>query len=141
MTDFPGPPPKSNLFSIEHTPIVPDLSGIKTIEQSNLANEFYERLVEYIYDFEQELNDEEEVGARLVSFGESVLIHVERIGYYNPSLISFYGTNEHGKPLQLIQHVTQISFLLTALPRKNKERPRVGYKMKQELERDQNENI
>jgi hypothetical protein len=106
----------------------------KSIPQLNLANEFHHRLAEYIIEFESKLDPEEEVGLRLVTFGESIIMHVNDIGYQDPSLICFYGINEEGKPMQLIQHVSQISFLLTAENQKDKSRPRIGYKLKQQLE-------
>ena len=84
-----------------------------------------------------ELNKDYEVGAKLVSFGESILIHIDSIGYWNPQLISFLGFDNQGNRVQLVQHVSQISFLLIALPRENKERPRIGYKLRKELEEEE----
>ena len=102
----------------------------------NLADAFYERLSQYIIDFESTLNDAEEVGARLVSFGESITFHIEDIGYWNPSLITFSGRTEDGKAVKLVQHVSQISVLLMAVPRTHPERERIGYTLKQNLEEE-----
>ena len=99
----------------------------------NLASEFYKRLVKYIVDFENKLQETEEVGAKLVSFGESILIHVDNMGYWNPSLICFYGKDTNGNSVQLVQHITQISYLLIAVPRMNPERPRLGFKLQNDL--------
>ncbi|MFS0819658.1 DUF6173 family protein [Lysinibacillus sp. 1P01SD] len=90
----------------------------------NLASEFHKRLVEMINDFDDKLSETEEVGMRLVSFGQTIQFHVENIGYYNPSLITFYGKTGDGNKIELIQHVTQISFLLMAVPRLNPEEPK-----------------
>ena len=78
----------------------------------NLASEFYERLINWINEFHRSLDDEFEVGVRLVNFGQTVTFHIEDIGYWNPSLISFKGKTEVGEPVELIQHVSQISILL-----------------------------
>ena len=94
------------------------------LAQANSAAEFHKRLVRYVVEFENELDNSKEVGVRLVSFGQTVEFHVENVGYYNPSLISFIGKTEDGNPIQLVQHVSQISFLLMAVPRQNPERPR-----------------
>lgn len=67
------------------------IQNIKSIPQLNLASEFHKRLSEYIIEFEEELKTVEEVGLRLVSFGESITISVDTIGYNNSSLICFYG--------------------------------------------------
>lgn len=93
-------------------------------KDNNLADEFHRRLISWINDFHRQLDDEHEVGARLVSFGQSVTFHVENIGYWNPSLISFEGHNENGDPVELIQHVSQISVLLVALKRENLQEPK-----------------
>lgn len=86
---------------------------------SNLANEFHKRLLNWINDFHKSIDDEHEVGAKLVTFGQSLTFHIEDIGYWNPSLISFIGKNEAGDPVELIQHVSQISILLVAMKRDN----------------------
>lgn len=90
----------------------------------NLASEFYNRLRLWIEEYESSLDSEHEVGARLVNFGQSIVFHLESIGYWNPSLISFSGTSETGEPVQLIQHVSQISVLLMKLPKKDPNLPK-----------------
>lgn len=93
-------------------------------QQKELASEFHKRLVEYINEFDSKLDQEHEVGMRLVSFGQSIQFAVRDIGYYNPKLICFYGELDNGSKVQLIQHVNQISFLLLALPRANPSQPK-----------------
>ena len=46
------------------------------------------------------------------------------IGFWNPSLITFRGVTDDGSPVELIQHVTQISVLLMKLPRKDPSKPK-----------------
>jgi hypothetical protein len=86
------------------------------LARMNLASEHCQRLAHQIQEFDKSLTDDCEVGIRLVTFGQTVTIHVESIGYYDPSLIIFYGQMD-GQPVSLIQHVSQISFLLTSLKR------------------------
>lgn len=101
---------------------------VKNLED-NLASEFYNRIVELINVFERTLYEQEEVGMRLVTFGNVKVFHLTDLGYYNPSIITFGGIDENNKPLQLIQHVTQISLLLTALPKLDPNMPkrRIGF--------------
>lgn len=120
--------PPSHMMS--HNIPIPSNPVVSRLD-AELASAFYKRLSDYVINFEKELKSDEEVGLRLVSFGETVSLHVEDIGYSNPSLICFYGTNEHGKSMQLIQHVSQISFLLTVVPRINPERERIGFTLQQ----------
>lgn len=103
------------------TPNVPE---IKLPVNANLASEFYERLISMINQFDDELDDEHEVGMRLVSFGQAIQFHVEDLGYHNPSLIRFFGRTEDGQKVELIQHVSQISFLLMSVKRLNPEEPK-----------------
>lgn len=115
--------------------VTPDLfSYLSKITDPNHASEFHMRLIKMINDFDKKLNQTEEVGVRLVTFGQSITFSVEDIGYWNPSLIRFYGQLEDGTPVELVQHVTQISFLLMALKRKNPDEPKqkIGFHMEEE---------
>jgi uncharacterized protein DUF6173 len=99
-------------------------SPFVTSVEANYASEFHKRLAKWINDFNESLDNEHEVGVKLVTFGQAVVFHLEDIGYWNPSLISFKGKTEEGNPVELIQHVTQISVLLTKLPRDNPDEPK-----------------
>lgn len=108
----------------------------RTPTDSNLASEFHDRLINWINDFHKALDENHEVGARLVSFGQSVTFHIEDIGYWNPSLISFIGKNEQGEAVKLVQHVSQISILLVAMKRENIQQPKrpIGFASWEEFE-------
>ncbi len=110
----------------------------------NLASEFYRRLVEWINNFDSTLDAQHEVGVRLVSFGQTVTFHLIDISYWNPSLISFIGTTNEGEPVELIQHVSQISILLMKLPRLNPDKPKkkIGFLSEDEKEEvNEEENV
>jgi hypothetical protein len=104
-------------------PKIPTNPLVTNVE-ANRASEFYKRLTKWIAEFDESLEDSHEVGIRLVSFGQTVVFHLESMGYWNPSLISFKGYTEDGNPVELIQHVSQISVLLTKLPRKEPSKPK-----------------
>lgn len=104
--------------------VQPQLPKIELPVDQNLASEFHKRLVKWIQDFDKELDQQHEVGVRLVSFGQTVTFHLGNIGYWNPSLISFSGFTEAGEPVELIQHVSQISILLLKIKRKDPEKPK-----------------
>jgi hypothetical protein len=96
---------------------------IESLEH-NYASAFHERLVTMINDFDATLDQDHEVGARLVSFGESIIFHLTNIGFWDPSLITFSGNTEDGTPVELVQHASQISVLLVRLPRKDPSKPK-----------------
>lgn len=112
------------------TSILPSLQNID-IEgvEANYASKFSEILIQMIQEYDNNLGEEFEVGLRLVSFSPTIIFAVHSIGFQNPSLIVFTGIAEDGSPIELIQHVTQISFLLTSLYRKDKDVPkrRIGF--------------
>jgi hypothetical protein len=42
-------------------------------------------------------------------------------------MLIFHGVNEHDKPVQLLQHVSQLNILLTALPKETEKPRRIGF--------------
>ncbi|URZ06783.1 DUF6173 family protein [Clostridium felsineum] len=98
---------------------------------NGFANIFYEQLMTEIKNFDKKLDDSNSVGMKLVTFGDTIRFNILDVGYKNPYLIYFYGELEDGSPIQLIQNVNQISFVLIAMARKNPEVPKqaIGFKM------------
>lgn len=56
--------------------------------------------------------------------GETIVFRISDIGFWNPSLITFSGNTDNGRPVHLIQHVSQISVLIVKLPRKDLSKPK-----------------
>lgn len=100
----------------------------------NPAKWTYERLGNYIKAFEADLDDEHEVGARLVSFGSTITVHIENMGYHGPDIITFYGKNEQNEAVQLIQHTSQLSVLLIAVKKQADKPRRIGFTFDTEQE-------
>jgi len=118
----PGPMPVIAPNVGAHT--AQNTADLADLAKANLASEFFATLGTWIKSFDESLNQDEETGIRLVSFGQTVTFHVERIDYDNPSLIVFHGTTAEGQKVTLIQHVTQISFLLIAMKKPDPNAPR-----------------
>ena len=100
------------------------------IRDYNLADWKYEKIKEQIAEFEQTLDGEHEVALCLASFGTSVTMLVSNIGYQNPDILYFYGY-VNGHEAQLIQHASQLNFLLTSVEREDKTKParRIGFNL------------
>ena len=96
----------------------------------NLADWKYEKIIEEIYHFEKDLDDEHEIALKLTAFGASTTMIVTSIGYQNPDMLYFYGF-VNGKDAQLIQHVSQLNFLITSIEREDKTKParRIGFQI------------
>lgn len=93
----------------------------------------YKKIAEQIRDFEATLDDEHEVALRLASFGTSIVMTVTDIGYQNPDMLYFYGI-VNGKDAQLIQHISQLNFLLLAVEKQIPNTPprRIGFALDSE---------
>ena len=90
----------------------------------------FELIKKYIEEFEGSLDTEHEVGVMLTNFGQSVLMQVTEIGYEKSVMLVFKGY-VNGKPSTLIQHISQLNFLLTSMDRKEPEKPKrkIGFRM------------
>jgi len=100
-------------------------SIIKTEKiEKGYASILHEQILKSINNFDEQLDSEHEVGLKLVSFGQSIQFHVTNIYYKDPYLISFHGFLDDGSPVKLIQHVSQISFLLIKVKRLNPNEPK-----------------
>ena len=99
----------------------------------NMASSFYEIILDRIAEFEDNLDDEHEVAIKLSSFGQSITLYVTDIGYSNPSTLIFYGY-VNGQDATLIQHVSQLNFLLISVKKDDVERPvrRIGFELSTE---------
>ncbi|MDO7556729.1 MAG: DUF6173 family protein [Loktanella sp.] len=112
----------------------------KALKESNAkkspAQWAYERIILYIQNFEKQLDNEHEVGMGLAGGGAGV-IKIEGLGYYDPDIVTYYGTNELGAKMQLIQHVTQLNVMLIANPKNidQVEPNRIGFQLAEGLER------
>tara|TARA_R110001592_G_scaffold25555_3_gene96944 strand:+ start:3972 stop:4331 length:360 start_codon:yes stop_codon:yes gene_type:complete len=102
--------------------------------QINPARWAHERLVRSIINFEKELDDEHEIGARLVNFSPTEPVHIDDLGYWGPDFVIFHGTNLDGRPVELIQHISQVNVLLVALKKEKPEPRRIGFELEKKLE-------
>ena len=93
-----------------------------------MADWKYEKIKEQIEEFQADLSDDVDVCVALASFGTSMIMQVTDIGYQNPDLLYFYGYI-NGNQTQLIQHISQLNFVLMAVKKEKPERPprRIGF--------------
>ena len=70
----------------------------------------------YVLDFQESLDSEHDVGVMLTNFGSTVLMEVTEIGYEKSVLMVFKGF-VNGRNSTLIQHISQLNFLLTSVPK------------------------
>ncbi len=119
----------------EQVPLPPAVKR-KPPEAKSPAEWAYQRLVLYMRDFEAQLDHEHEMAMGMTDSGAG-LLRIEGIGYFDPDIVTFYGTDQSGARMQLIQHVTQLSVALRALPKPVElpEPRRIGFRLAEDLER------
>lgn len=85
-------------------------------------------LKRYIQSFEDELDQEHEVGIMMTNFGQTILMQVVEISSEPPVLMVFKGYVD-GRMATLIQHVNQLSFMLTSIDKEpNRPKRRIGFR-------------
>ena len=103
----------------------------KTAEKAKSPAEWaHDRLVLYIRNFEGQLDAAQEIAMGFAG-DESGVLRIEGIGYFDPDIITFYGRDDSGARTQLIQHVSQLSVTLRAVPKAGEgEAPRrIGFQL------------
>jgi hypothetical protein len=106
------------------------------VEKKSPAQWAYERIIMYIKKFEETLDNDHEVGLGFAG-GDAGVIKIEGLGYFDPDIVTYFGTNGAGAKTQLIQHVSQLNVMLTASPKHidQAEPNRIGFQLAQELDR------
>ncbi len=110
-----------------------------SVTQKSPAKWAYERIILYIQNFEKQLDNEQEAAMGFAG-GDAGVMRIEGLGYFDPDIITYHGTDQAGAKTQLIQHVSQLNVMLRALPKEvSHETPtRIGFRLAAELERDNN---
>ena len=111
-------------------PVAKSASSKKATRPKSPAEWAHDRLVMYIRNFESQLDAEQEIAMGFAS-DESGVLRIEGLGYFEPDIVTFYGRDDDGAKTQLIQHVTQLSVTLRAVPKEARaEAPRrIGFQL------------
>ncbi|MDO8881478.1 MAG: DUF6173 family protein [Pseudotabrizicola sp.] len=104
-----------------------DAPSPKTKSEAEWA---YERVIQYLRNFEAQLDNAHEVALGFTGSNAGVL-QIEGLGFYEPDIVTFYGIDEEGLKTQLIQHVSQLNVILRAVPKRRSAEPprRIGFHM------------
>jgi len=118
-------------------PVVPAATAAQTAAmmdgvrmRENPAEWAFVRLSKLIEDFEKGLDEDDEVGARIVGLPGDGTMSIEDVGFWGPDFIMFLGRNADGKPVRLIQHYGQINVLLDVRKRpEERQARRIGFQL------------
>jgi len=100
----------------------------KEAEEAGFASTMFEAVKRQIQEFEEALSASEDVGFMFANFGTTTTFRVQTIGFQHPHLIVMIGEHD-GKPLRLLQHVSQVSLLLRAVPGGETPRKPIGFQV------------
>jgi hypothetical protein len=105
------------------------------LAQKSPAQWAYERIIMYLKNFEEKLDAEHEVAMGFAG-GDAGVMRIEGMGYFDPDIVTFYGSDPTGAKTQLVQHVTQLNVMLRALPKavETAAPTRIGFRLAQDLE-------
>jgi hypothetical protein len=116
----------------------PDTPALVEAQPKNIspAQWMYMRIAQAIVAFEKTLDQEHEVAFNLVSINGAQTMHVLDVGFWAPDLVLFFGRGQDGSPIQLMQHVTQVSLLLVAAKKEMPAEPprRIGFDIMKRVE-------
>lgn len=111
---------------------------INSVESKSPAQWAYERLILYIQNFEKQLDATHEVAIGFTG-GDAGALRIEGMGYFDPDIVTFYGSDPMGIKTQLVQHVSQLNVMLRALPKTTDEETpatRIGFRLAADLEKE-----
>lgn len=86
------------------------------------------QLVAQIRAFEADLDPQHEIAMGFAG-GDAGTLRIAGLGFQEPGLLTFYGFDEEGRKTQLVQHVSQLSVILRAVPRKEDTPRRIGFRL------------
>ncbi len=111
------------------------------VSQKSPAEWAYQRLILHIQNFEKQLDGDHEVAMGFTG-GDAGVLRIEGMGFHAPDLLTFYGTDQSGARTQMIQHVSQLTVMLRALPKPaaQAEPNRIGFRMAAALDAEAPEN-
>ncbi|MEO0389512.1 MAG: DUF6173 family protein [Pseudomonadota bacterium] len=95
----------------------------------------YERIILYLKNFEEQLDQDHEVAMGFTG-GDVGSLRIEGMGYFDPDIVTFYGTDPAGARVQLVQHVSQLNVMLRALPKEVQTAApkRIGFRLAADLD-------
>lgn len=92
------------------------------------AEQVFDHLQARVRAFQESLPENYELGIQLANFGGERALHVRDMGFRNPSIIEFYGLLDGDRQVAVVQHVSQLNFLLIAVPPAVEDHPyRIGF--------------
>ena len=109
-----------------------DLASISSLANTpatplTMAKYAVDAVYKEILDFEASLDDNHEMGMSIVGGPAGVCLHVREIYSYGTDKLVFDGMNSDGSPLRLMQHLSQLNFLMISAKKIGQTAARIGF--------------
>jgi hypothetical protein len=120
--------PRRYSRSMANKPLIEDVSDqIRPRPPQLQLARLFKTLAQSIEDFQRALAPDEEVALILANFGSRKVVNVREIAYHEPGLLVLHGIDEEGAEVRLVQHVMQMSILLTCFKVEGRQATRIGF--------------
>ena len=128
----PAPEPKStkaNTYTVKDGVVESGVPATTEEKPFDPAAWMHQRLVNQIVAFEKNLGPDHEIGGRFVEGPGSEPLHISNVASWGPDMILFMGQFADGRKFELIQHYSQVSVLLVAVPKTAEQPRRIGFEL------------
>jgi Family of unknown function (DUF6173) len=99
----------------------------KLLDLPNPAKNAIDAIFQEIADFELGLDDEHELGMSVVGGPTGLCIHVREVYRFGNDKLIFNGIDTNHSPVRLVQHISQLNFLMLAVKIAGDEPVRIGF--------------
>ena len=92
-----------------------------------MAEYAVDAIYEEIADFEATLDADHEVGMPIVGGPAGLCVHVREVYRFGTDKLVFVGIDADQNPVRLVQHLTQLNFLMLSVPKLGETAARIGF--------------
>lgn len=103
------------------------LGAPRQITPPNMAEYAVDAIYKEIADFEASLDEDHEMAMRIVGGPAGVCLHVREIYRHGNDKLVFDGVDSDGSPLRLVQHLSQLNFLMISAKKIGPTATRIGF--------------
>ena len=93
----------------------------------NMAEYAVKAIYEEIADFEASLDSDHEIGMPIVGGPAGLCVHVREVYRFGTDKLVFVGVDSDQRPVRLIQHLSQLNFLMLAAHKIGPVAVRIGF--------------